>query len=111
MQMIVHPDYIMDERARRVYAELFSYLADMRDPGETWIALPAEVAAWWRLISKLTLVNEGGSWQIRGEGAENARIAFASLADGKLTYSLAPIEQVPPGPLRRSLNSCHNAFH
>jgi hypothetical protein len=91
MQMIVHPDYIMDEPARRVYTELLGYLADLRDRGETWIALPAEVDAWWRLRHKLALVNEGGSWQIRGRGAENAQIAYAHLIDGKLTYELDPI--------------------
>ena len=88
MQMIVHPDYILDKASRRVYAELLAYLADMRDRGETWIALPAEVDAWWRLRSKLRLVNEGGSWHIRGEGAERAQIAYANLIDGKLTYEL-----------------------
>ena len=90
MQMIIHPDYIMDEPARRVYAELLDYLAGMRDCGETWIALPAEVAAWWRLRSKLRIVNEGGSWQIKGDGAEKAQIAFANLTDEKLSYELDP---------------------
>ena len=91
MQMIVHPDYIMEEPARRVYAELLGYLADLRDRGETWIALPAEVDKWWRLRNQLRLVNEDGSWRIEGEGAEKAQIAYANLVDGKLTYELDPI--------------------
>lgn len=86
MQMIVHPDYNIDPAARRVYAELLSYLSDLRARGETWIALPGEVAAWWRLRSELSLVREGGSWRIRGEGRERARIAYARIVDGKLAY-------------------------
>jgi len=90
MQMIVHPDYNIDSAARRVYADLLGYLSDLRAQGETWIALPSEVAAWWRLRNDMMLVNEGGSWQIRGEGREKARIAFASIDNGKLIYDFAP---------------------
>jgi hypothetical protein len=91
MQMIVHPDYIMDEPARRVYTELLSHLAGLRDCGQTWIALPSEVNKWWRLRNELRLVHEGGSWRINGEGAEKARIAYATLFDDKLTYELDPL--------------------
>jgi hypothetical protein len=86
MQMIVHPDYILDEAARRVYAELLGYLSELRATGETWIALPAEIDAWWRLRSQMQLVSRSGSWHIEGEGAESATIAYANLTDGKLTY-------------------------
>ena len=90
MQMIVHPDYNIDPAARRVYAELLSYLSDLRAQGETWIALPGDVAAWWRLRSKLCLVKNGGSWRIQGEGQEKARIAYARITDGKIAYEFEP---------------------
>jgi len=90
MQMIVHPDYISGAAERRVYADLLGYLSELREEGETWIALPAEVAAWWRLRSQLKLVNEDGSWQIQGEGKESARIAYARIVDEKLEYELTP---------------------
>jgi hypothetical protein len=90
MQMIVHPDYNIDPAARRVYAELLSYLSDLRAQGETWIALPRDVAAWWRLRSELRLVKAGSSWSIQGEGRERARIAYAKIVDGKLAYELEP---------------------
>ena len=90
MQMIVHPDYIIGAAERRVYADLLSYLSELRAKGETWIALPGEVAAWWRLRRKLRLVGEGGSWHIQGEGREDAQIAYASVVDGNLTYTLEP---------------------
>lgn len=88
MQMIVHPDYILGPAEQRVYADLLGYLAALRDRGETWIALPAEVAAWWRLRSKMRLINEDGCWRIQGEGGESARIAYATLVDGKIAYEL-----------------------
>jgi len=96
MQMIVHPDYIIDRAARRVYAELLCYLSDLRARGETWITLPSEVSAWWRQRSGLRLVKEGPSWHIEGDGKERARIAYATIVDGKLVYDLEPIaEDVP----------------
>lgn len=91
MQMIVHPDYIIDETARRVYAELLGYLSELRSQGATWIALPSEVAAWWRLRSQMQLVSRDGRWHIEGEGSESASIAYATLTDGKLTYEFDPL--------------------
>lgn len=92
MQMIVHPDYMIDEAARRVYSELLGYLSDMRAQGDTWIALPGEVAAWWRLRSQMRLVSRGGSWHIEGDGRESATIAYASLSDGQLSYEFEPAQ-------------------
>ncbi len=46
--IIVHPDYIIDDAARRVYREFLEYVSELRARKETWIALPGEVAAWWR---------------------------------------------------------------
>jgi hypothetical protein len=90
IQVIIHPDYIIEKRARDVYAELLGYLADMRTKEETWIALPSEAARWWRLRTKLSLVNEGGSLRIEGEGKRRARIAYATIVDGRLTYEVDP---------------------
>jgi hypothetical protein len=90
IQVIIHPDYIIEKRARDVYTELLGYLADMRTKGETWIALPSEAARWWRLRSKLRLVSEGDSLRIEGEGKRRARIAYARIVDGRLTYEIDP---------------------
>jgi hypothetical protein len=91
ISIIVHPDYIIDKAARRVYADLLDYLSELRSQGETWIALPGEVAAWWRLRSELNLVNVGDSWRIEGKGSERARLAYATVVDGKLAYEIAPV--------------------
>jgi hypothetical protein len=91
IQVIVHPDYILGEAERRVYAELLGYLAELRSLKETWIALPGEVAAWWRIRNDLKLVSNQGSWKIEGDGKERARIAYATVTGKGLAYSFDPV--------------------
>jgi hypothetical protein len=93
MSFIIHPDYIIPEKARNVYRELLLYLSELRSKGETWIALPKEVAAWWRLRHEMNLVNAGGSWCIEGRGSERARIAYAVLKNDKITYQIDPVSK------------------
>jgi len=86
ISLVTHPDYLIDPRARRVYTDLLRFLSELRLQGETWIALPAEVAAWWRTRSRLNLVRFGNSWRIEGNGSERATVAYAVLENDKLTY-------------------------
>jgi len=89
ISFIVHPDYIIEEKAQKVYRNLLAHLADLRRKGETWIALPGEVASWWRTRGNLRLVERHGTWQVEGEGCERARVAFAELSGDRLSYSMA----------------------
>jgi hypothetical protein len=86
ISFIIHPDYSMKPAARRVYTELLRYLSELRSQGNTWFALPSEVAGWWRLRSNMHLVKAGDSWRIEGEGNERARVAYAVMVDNELTY-------------------------
>jgi hypothetical protein len=88
VSFIIHPDYIIPAKARRIYVELLDYLSQLRSQNRSWIALPREVAVWWRLRSELNLVNVGGSWRIEGNGSERAKIAYAVLRGDKLTYQI-----------------------
>jgi len=88
LSFIIHPDYVIAETRQRVYRDLLRRLAELRAQGETWIALPGEVAAWWRLRSKLNLVQNHGSWTIEGEGQERATVAYAVVENGKLRYEI-----------------------
>ncbi len=90
ISFIVHPDYIIKKDARRVYTDLLGHLYELRSQGETWIALPADIAAWWRARRELSLVDVGGSWQIQGRGSERARLAYAVLNGNRISYELAP---------------------
>jgi hypothetical protein len=86
ISFITHPDYLIDMRARRVYSDLLGFLFELRSHGKTWIALPNQVAAWWRIRSGLSLVGSGDSWRIEGSGSEHATVAYAVLNNDRLTY-------------------------
>jgi len=88
VSFIVHPDYIMEQRAQDTYKALLGYLAGLRAEGGIWTALPGHVAAWWRQRSKMELVCENGKWRVEGSGSERARVAYASLAGDGVTYRL-----------------------
>lgn len=81
ISVIIHPDYIIDPSAWKIYAELLGYLSELQAQRETWIALPNQVARWWRQRSAMHLVRTGNSWRIEGAGSERARVAYA-VADG-----------------------------
>jgi hypothetical protein len=97
VSVIVHPDYVTDERTRRAYLVLLDQLAGFRDAGRCWVTLPGEVERWWRARSRMRLVPEGGGWRIEGEGSERARIAYAELDGEGLAYRLEPATVVQPG--------------
>jgi hypothetical protein len=80
---------------------LLEYLDELRASGETWIALPSEVAIWWRQRSKMRLVNRDGALHIEGEGKHRARIAYATIVDGQLTYEVDSC----PGTAKASVRS------
>ena len=89
ISVVVHPDYIIEKAARDIYTELLEYLCELKSSGETWIALPGEVASWWRLRSELNLVHKGDGWRIEGKGNEQARVAYAVLKNNdQLTYEV-----------------------
>ena len=84
ISFIVHPDYIIPDRARKIYEQLLGYLASLRDENHVWMPLPGEVNLWWRQRAQMELVQERGDWRIVGEGSERARIAYARQKNGAL---------------------------
>jgi len=85
---IVHPDYLCGTREQELYRGLLHIFARLRDEQKVWIALPGEVNSWWRQRSQMKLVRRDGGWIIDGQGSERARLAFATLDQGRLVYSL-----------------------
>jgi hypothetical protein len=83
---IIHPDYVIDQKARDIYAELLAILARLRKEARAWIALPVEVARWWKHRSQMYLIRRGDSWSIAGPSSERARVAYARIQDGQLIY-------------------------
>lgn len=88
ISIIVHPDYIIDQQARETYRQLLAYLANLRNQAAIWATLPFEINRWWRLRRAMKLVRQGNEWRIDGVGNERARIAYAQLTNGRLTYTL-----------------------
>jgi len=89
ISFIVHPDYITRPAETEQYRELLEHIQSLRETRSIWVALPGEINRWWRERSQMWLVSEGGHWQIRGCGSDRARLAFATLVEGKVTYRIA----------------------
>jgi len=90
INVIVHPDYIINKKSNNAYRRLLGHLAYLREKLFVWTTLPGEINKWWRIRSQLSLVQDGQGWRIEGEGNERARIAYAHLVDGRLKYSFDP---------------------
>lgn len=88
VSFIVHPDYIPDPEKLAAYKSLLEHLRQLREKTTVWCALPSEINTWWRARNKMSLVKKGSSWQIEGDGAERAVVAYAKNVDGKLVYEL-----------------------
>lgn len=56
--LIVHPDYVVEKSRLREYE---SYLKFLREETDAWIALPRDVARWWRGRSQCQLSASRGS--------------------------------------------------
>jgi hypothetical protein len=84
---LVHPDYLIEKRARKTYELLLEHLAFMRKERKLWIPLPRDVDRWWRERSQMRVVGDGRKWRIEGQGRERARLAFATLAGSDLTFT------------------------
>ena len=94
ISFIVHPDYLMDGKERRMYCELLQHISNLRAELPIWAALPDDVNTWWRRRAQMQLVQTSTGWTIEGEGSERARVAYAQIVDGRLSYRIddKPIE-------------------
>jgi hypothetical protein len=84
----VHPECIIERRARQSYSALLKHLAHTRETRNLWVALPCDVDRWWRERSEMTVLGDPGNWRIEGKGKERARLAIATLKEGMLTFTI-----------------------
>lgn len=87
VSFIVHPDYVNGKRQLALYRSLLEHVSRLRSEANVWIALPGEVDGWWRARNQMKLTSHNGKWRIEGAGSERARIAYATLEDGRITYA------------------------
>ncbi len=88
VSFIIHPDYMIEKRARDVYSELLRHLVRLREKQKLWITLPREVNRWWRSRSQMKLVPAGDAWKIEGPDCDRARVAYAALDGDRLIYTV-----------------------
>ena len=90
LSFIVHPDYVSQPDTLSVYKDLLRHLQGLRDKTSIWCALPSEINGWWRARNNMSVVKDGASWRIVGEGSERAVLAYAKNVDGKIVYEFSP---------------------
>jgi hypothetical protein len=89
MSFIIHPDYVIEQRARNVFERLLDYLQQRVARERIWAALPGDVDRWWRARSQMKLVPRGAGWEIVGPEKDRARLAYAVLDGDRLEFELA----------------------
>ena len=88
ISFIIHPDYLLNKKAQKTYRSLLKYLAQLRDEGKIWIALPGDVADWWRQRNQMTMTRESGSWRAAGRSSDRVRVAHAYAHEQGLEYRI-----------------------
>jgi hypothetical protein len=78
VNIIVHPDYVVEQRFLDRYEAYLAFLAEQRDG---WHALPRDAARWWRQRERLGVDANGA---IVGETDFAATVAYARERDGAL---------------------------
>lgn len=96
---IIHPDYMINFRAREIYRQLLKHLSDLRMNNDLWITKPGEINDWWRARARMELARDDDTWRVVGKGSERARVAYA-CADGEgITYRMQQTTTCSaPGP-------------
>ncbi len=82
VNIIIHPDYVVERRYLERYEAFLAYLAELDD---IWHALPRDVARWWRERAGLSILDDG---RVAGETGYAASVAHASECDGRLSIEL-----------------------
>jgi hypothetical protein len=88
VSFIIHPDYVIEEKAMKVYRDLLAFLRESRREHQLWFALPGAIDRWWRARRNMRLVREEDTWRIVGEGAERAKLAFAQVVGDRLKFEV-----------------------
>src|SRR5581483_10955953 len=88
ISFIVHPDYVSEPKAQKIYHMLLGHVDHLRSNQKIWTPLPHEVDRWWRNRSRMTLERNGENWKISGEGSDRARVAHAVLDGDRLQFEL-----------------------
>lgn len=106
ISFIVHPDYLIEKRARDVYIALLDRLSQARRDAGMWITLPRELNQWWRNRSQMRLLRNGSAWTVAGPDSHRARIAYATLQGERVSYTFEN-PAAAPSPSERLETDLH----
>ena len=87
INLIVHPDYMLDAERLQLYESFLLFLK--RQPGG-WHALPREVAQWWKARAALdtgTVAARAGTWD---QAVARPTISHAREESGRVIFDLSP---------------------
>jgi hypothetical protein len=88
VNVLVHPDYLLEQERLDVYEELLRYL--VAQPG-AWPARACDVADWWRVRAALSRGQPPSAEVDGAEGlARRATVAHARLAEGRIVFDPSP---------------------
>jgi hypothetical protein len=104
----VHPDYILDEPFRGLYRELLQHLRQVCADRNIWIALPGEVDEWWRQRQRMCVAHNERSLHILGPQSDRAALAFARVANGRITYEIQTRKLAMPRMARAAAKIARN---
>jgi hypothetical protein len=104
VSFIVHPDYIVRQQERQIYIDLLQHISNLTADRNLWAAVPGEINTWWRERNQMRLQRTSTGWRIQGPGSERARVAYACLMDGQLTYSIEESSQIPEGVRKNNVS-------
>lgn len=82
VNIIVHPDYVVEQRYLDRYEAFLAYLAGLDD---LWHALPRDAARWWRERTALRVADGD---RVAGATSYGASVAYASARNGGLAIEL-----------------------
>lgn len=82
VNIIIHPDYVVEQRYMDRYEAFLAYLAGLDD---VWHALPRDAARWWRERGGLSIADDS---RVAGATSYDASVAYASERDGRLAIEL-----------------------
>jgi glycosyltransferase involved in cell wall biosynthesis/peptidoglycan/xylan/chitin deacetylase (PgdA/CDA1 family) len=86
INVIVHPDYVVDPVRLALYDRFLAFLA--AQPGG-WHALPRDVARWWLQRESLTVrPGPGPQLQLAGTSDYEAGITYARERDGSIVFNM-----------------------
>ena len=85
---IVHPDYVIEQKARGLYRDLLAFICQLEREQRIWIAVPGEIDGWWRSRRDMRIVGQANNWRIVGKNAEHAKLAFARIVGDELKYEV-----------------------